>query len=199
MLSFVILFLVFFALFFEFYRIISVSNTKWDVKALLFPLFNSLFDLPTGKSFLMVLDLRHASWPLRKSCHPSLYPAVPARGLPGGLFPGILPSMTNGTWSPCRRVWPSQTLCLLLITDMMALSSPTRLNTSLLQTLSDQFMFKTFLQSHIPQLSSLRTSSFFKVYHSAPFRKVPQMTVFIILFFRQRLARWRLLSAVLFS
>ena len=92
------------------------------------PLFNRLFDLPTGKSFLMVLDLRHASWPLRKSS-----------------------------------------------------------------------MFKTFLQSHIPQLSSLRTSSFFKVYHSAPFRKVPQMTVFIILFFRQRLARWRLLSAVLFS
>ena len=46
-------------------------------KALLFPLFNRLFDLPTGTSLLMVLDLRYASWPLRKSCHPSLYPAFP--------------------------------------------------------------------------------------------------------------------------
>ena len=33
--------------------------------------------LPTGMSFLIVPDLRHASWPLRKSCHPSLYPAFP--------------------------------------------------------------------------------------------------------------------------
>ena len=56
--------------------------------------------------------------------------------------------------------------------------SPTSLNTSSLQTLSDQVMFKTYLQSPIPQLSSLRTSSFFKVYHSAPYRRVPQMTVY---------------------
>ena len=33
--------------------------------------------LPTGSSFLIVLDLRHASWPQRKGCHPSLYPALP--------------------------------------------------------------------------------------------------------------------------
>ena len=82
-----------------------------------------------------------------------------ARGLPGGLFSIILPSITNGTRSPCRRVWPSQTLCLLLITDMMALSSPSGLNTSSLQTLSDQVMFKTFPQTHISQLSSLRSSN----------------------------------------
>ena len=46
--------------------------------------------------------------------------SIPARGLPGGLFPGILPSITNGTWSPCRRVWPSQTLWQIwvpLLTD----------------------------------------------------------------------------------
>ena len=74
-----------------------------------------------------------------------------------------------------------------LTDDMMALSSPTRLNTSLLQTFSDQVMSKTFLQSHISQLSSLCTSSFFKVHGSATYRRVLQMTVFIILFFRQRL------------
>ena len=74
-----------------------------------------------------------------------------------------------------------------LTDDMMALSSPTRLNTLLLQTFSDQVMSKTFLQSHISQLSSLCTSSFFKVHGSATYRRVLQMTVFIILFFRQRL------------
>ena len=66
----------------------------------------------------------------------------------------------------------NQTLCLVLITDMMALSSPSRLNSSSLQTLSDQVMFKTSFQSHIPQFSSLRTSSFFKVHNSAPYRRV---------------------------
>ena len=78
-------------------------------------------------------------------------------------------------------------LCLLLITDMMALSSPSRLNTSSLQTLSHQVMFKTFLQSHISQLSSLHTSSFFKVHDWALYRRVLKMTFFISLFFRQRL------------
>ena len=33
--------------------------------------------LPTGRSFLIVPDLRHTSWPLRKGCHPSLYLAFP--------------------------------------------------------------------------------------------------------------------------
>ena len=33
--------------------------------------------LPTGRSFLIVLDLRRASWPLLKGCHPLLYPAFP--------------------------------------------------------------------------------------------------------------------------
>ena len=65
---------------------------------------------------------------------------------------------------------------------MTALSSPTRLNTS-----SNQVMFKTFLQSHISQLSRLRTSSFLKLLNSAPCRRVFQMTVFKILLFRQRL------------
>ena len=93
------------------------------------------------------------------------------------------------TRSPCRRVLPSQTLCLLLISGMMALTSPARLDASLLQTLSDHVMFQTFLQSHISQLSSLRvsSSSFFNVHDSSPYRRVLQMTVFIILFFRQRL------------
>jgi len=36
---------------------------------------------------------------------------------------------TNGTRSPRCRVWPSHTLCLLLITDMMALSLSTHFNT----------------------------------------------------------------------
>ena len=55
---------------------------------------------------------------------------------------------------------------------MMALSSPSRLNSSSLQTLSDQVMFKNSFQIHIPQIFSLRTSSFFKVHNSAPYRRV---------------------------
>ena len=38
--------------------------------------------------------------------------------------------------------------------------------------MSDQVLFKTFLQSHISQLSSLRTSSFLKFHDSAPYRRV---------------------------
>ena len=41
--------------------------------------------------------------------------------------------------------WMESALCLLLVTYMTALSSPTRFNTSSLQTLSDQEMLKTFL------------------------------------------------------
>ena len=33
--------------------------------------------LPTGRSFLIVLDPRRAFWPLLKGCHPLLYPAFP--------------------------------------------------------------------------------------------------------------------------
>ena len=54
--------------------------------------------------------------------------------------------------------------CLLFITDMMTLFLPTRLSNSSLQTLSDKEMLKTFLQSHMSQLSSPRTSSFFKIF-----------------------------------
>ena len=112
--------------------------------------------LPTGRSFLIVLDLRHASWPLCKGGRPLLYPAFSLKVFQVVSFdPLILPSTTNRTRSPSRGLWPSYTLCLLLITDIMALSSPTCLNTSSLQTLSDQVMFKTFLWSHILQLSSL--------------------------------------------
>ena len=48
------------------------------------------------------------------------------QGLPGGLLPIILPSITNKTRSPCRRVIPGQNPCLLLRTVMMALSDPHR-------------------------------------------------------------------------
>ena len=112
--------------------------------------------LPTGRSFLIVLDLRRASWPLCKGCRPLLYPAFSLKVFQVVSFdPLILPSITNRTRSPSRRLWPSYTLCLLLITDIMVLSSPTCFNTSSLQTLSDQVMFKTFLRSHILQFSSL--------------------------------------------
>ena len=98
--------------------------------------------LPTGRSFLIVLDLRHASWPLRY--------------LRAAFFNSIQHSRsrTRSSWS-CRKEWPSQTLWLLLMTHMTALSSPTRLNTSSLQTLSDQEMLETFLQSH-RHLTALR-------------------------------------------
>ena len=82
-------------------------------------------------------------------------------------------------------VWSSHTPCLLLKTDTMVLSSPTRLNTSSLQTWSDQQMFKTFLQSHISLLCRLRRSSFFNVHDSAPDERELQMTLFIIHFFRK--------------
>ena len=67
----------------------------------------------------------------------------------------------------------------------MVLSSPTRLNTSSLQTWSDQQMFKTFLQSHISLLCRLRRSSFFNVHDWAPDERELQMTLFIIHFFRK--------------
>ena len=91
--------------------------------------------------YLIVLDLRHTSWPLRKGCLLSFYPAFP---------------LADKLRSSCRKVWPSQTLCLLLMTDMTALSSPTRLNTSSLQTLSDQEMLETFSKatSHISAAST---------------------------------------------
>ena len=128
--------------------------------------------LPRGRSFLIVLDLRLASWPLSNWAT---------------FFHSIQHSRSR-TRSPCRKVWPSQTLCLLLMTDMMALSSPTRLNTSSLQTLSDQEMLETFLQN-ISQLCG------FNVPDSTPYRRVLQMTVFIILFFRQRLIMKALVSS----
>ena len=132
----------------------------------------------------VLLDLRRASRPLCKG---------------SAILNCIQHSrMRSSRWSLCyysqllmgqdhHAIAYDQPDCLLLITHMMALSSATRLNNSLLQTSSDQVMFKTFLQSHISQLSSLRTSSFFKVHDSAPYRRVLQMTVFIIVFFRQRL------------
>lgn len=65
--------------------------------------------LPTGRSFLIVLVLRRTSWPLHKGCLASFtLSSIPTRGLPGGPFPIILPSIANGTRSPCDRVWPSQ-------------------------------------------------------------------------------------------
>ena len=103
--------------------------------------------LPRGRSFLIVLDLRLASWPLSNWAT---------------FFHSIQHSRSR-TRSPCRKVWPSQTLCLLLMTDMMALSSTTRLNTSSLQTLSDQEMHETFLQN-ISQLCG------FNVPDSTPYR-----------------------------
>ena len=110
----------------------------------------------------------------------------------------ILPSITNKTRSPCRRVIPGQTPCLLLRTVMMALSDPHRHDSmaSSLQTLSDQEMFKTFFQGHISQISNPRMSPFFRVHDSASYRRVLQTTVFIILFLRQRLKAF---SLVLFS
>ena len=84
----------------------------------------------------IVLDLRRASWPLRKGCLLSFYPAF--------LLADKITMLSA-----------SQTLCLLLMTHMTALSSPTRLNTSSLQTLSDQEMLETFLQSH-RHLTALR-------------------------------------------
>ena len=67
----------------------------------------------------------------------------------------------------------------------MVLSLPTPVNNSSLQTFSDQKLFKTFLQSHVSQLSSLRRSPSFNFHDSASYRRVLQITVSIILFFRQ--------------
>ena len=59
--------------------------------------------LPTGRSFLIVLVLRHASWPLHKGCLASFtLSSIPTQVRPGG--PSILPLITNGTRSPCHRV-----------------------------------------------------------------------------------------------
>ena len=102
------------------------------------------------------------------------------------------------TRSSCRirKEWPSQTFWLLLMTHMTALSSPTRLNTSSLQTLSDQEMLETFLQSH-RHLTALRLQRrrFDSIQKSTPDDSLYNS---LLLSFRQRLP-WRLLSAALFS
>lgn len=62
-----------------------------------------------SRSFLIVLVLRRTSWPLHKGCLASFtLSSIPTRGLPGDPFPISLPSIANGTRSPCDRVWPSQ-------------------------------------------------------------------------------------------
>ena len=128
--------------------------------------------LPTGRSFLIVLDLRHASWPLRKGCLLSFQ------------------HYRSRTRSSCRKEWPSQTLWLLLMTHMTALSSPTRLNTSSLRLCQTKKCLRPFSKAtDISQLCG------FNVPDSTPYRRVLQMTVFIILFFRQRLIMTTLFSS----
>ena len=104
--------------------------------------------LPTGRSLLIVLDLRHASWPLCKGCRPLLYPAFLLKVFQVVSFdPFILPSITNRTRSPSRRLWPSWTLCLLLITDIMALSSPPCLNTSSYRLCQTKWCLRPFSEA----------------------------------------------------
>ena len=87
--------------------------------------------LPTGRSFLIVLDLRRASWPLLKGCHPLLYPAFPLEVFQVVSFLLFFPQLLMG--QDRHAVGYDQVrLCLLLITDMLTLSSPTRLNRRIL-------------------------------------------------------------------
>ena len=119
----------------------------------------------------IVLDLRRASWPLRKGCLLSFYPAF--------LLADKITMLSA-----------SQTLCLLLMTHMTALSSPTRLNTSSLRLCQTKKYLRPFSKAtDISQLCG------FNVPDSTPYRRVLQMTVFIILFFRQRLIMTTLFSS----
>ena len=117
-------------------------------------------------------------------------PCFISHHFPGGLFPGILPSITNGTWSPCSRVWPSQTLWQIWW------PFPHRhpwilLRYRLCQTKLCLKPFSKVTSHSSPAFARpLSLRSIIRL-HSGEW---PQMTVFIILFFRQRLARWRLLS-----
>ena len=92
-------------------------------------------------------------------CHSFIHSFIPTGGPPGSLFSITLPSITNWTRSPC----------CILITDMMALSSPTHLNTSSLQTLSDQENVEDLPpKPHLTGLQSLHV--FFRQVHSlAPY------------------------------
>ena len=58
--------------------------------------------LPTGRSFLIVPDLRRTSWPLSNGCHPSLYLAFPLEVSQVASFLSF--SLLY------RRVWQSQTM-----------------------------------------------------------------------------------------
>ena len=113
--------------------------------------------------------------------------STPVLGLPGGLLPSTLPSITIGRRSPWRNVCPSQALCLLSVVDIIDFSSSTRRSTLSLLTLSDQEMFRIFLQSHISQLHNFRISSLLNAQDWAPYSSVLQMTVLTVLFFRPRL------------
>ena len=112
--------------------------------------------------------------------------STPILGLPGGLLPSTLPSITMGSRLPWRNVCLCGALCLLSVVDIIHFSSSTRQSSSSLLTLSDQEMFRIFLQSHISQFSNLLTS-LLSAHNSVPYSSVLQVTVLTIIFFMSRL------------
>ena len=107
----------------------------------------------------MSLNLRCVySWLLPKVCHPSLNPAFLLDAFLVVSFLLFAPQQPMG--QDCHAVGYDQArLCLLLITNMMALSIFTELPQYFIIDFSDQEMFMAFLQSHISRLFSLQTSS----------------------------------------
>ena len=90
--------------------------------------------MPSGRSCLLVPDLKDA--PLNRWV--TLRQSIQHSRLKSSGWPLSYYSRLNNQWTrlPCRRVSSSLALSLLLIRDIIALSSSTRSNTSLLQTLS---------------------------------------------------------------
>ena len=110
---------------------------------------------------------------------------LPTPGRPGGLLPVILPSITNGTRSPCHRLWRSHSLSSVDYRNDGLL--PIRLRYRLCQTKKCLIPF-----SKQPHLNVLLPSLaiFLNVHDSAPYRRALQMTV------SSSGKGWRLFSAV---
>ena len=104
--------------------------------------------------------------------------STPILGLPGGLLPSTLPSITREGRSPLRNVCPSQALCLVLMVDIIP---------SLCQHAGVPHCFSLCLTSRCPGFFSkatFRTSltfvhpSFLNAHDSAPYSSVLQ-TIFL--------------------
>src|SRR5438445_6527956 len=110
--------------------------------------------------------------------------SIPILGLPLGLLPTILPSITSLNSPSPRKTCPIKFFFRCTIVSTNFRLSPTLSSTFSFVVLSSQLPFSNLLHSHISKASKRLISSFLKVHVSAPYKATLQTIVFIILFLR---------------